>query len=119
MATSPFEFTAMPDTSPKFMSFGSLKKFGTESNGISGTAAPCCAESESDSAPIAATSVAIPNVVRFIHHPPEFVPDLPAQPFSPQPFSPSPLALQPSALLDRRIDVSRRQHVFGIDADDE
>src|SRR2546429_5133154 len=38
---SPFELTAMPDTSPRFMSAGSFKKFGTESKGISGTA--CCA----------------------------------------------------------------------------
>src|ERR1051325_6226828 len=31
----------MPLTSPKFMSAGSFRKFGTESNGISGTG--CCA----------------------------------------------------------------------------
>src|SRR6516162_3909128 len=39
----PFEFTATPEASPKCRSLGSLKKFGTESNGISGTA--CCANS--------------------------------------------------------------------------
>src|SRR2546426_5382355 len=33
----PFELTATPDASPKCKSGGSLKKFGTESNGISGT----------------------------------------------------------------------------------
>src|SRR5438034_5453859 len=33
----PFEFTATPEASPKCRSAGSLKKFGTESNGISGT----------------------------------------------------------------------------------
>src|SRR5690242_14220521 len=39
--TCPFEFTATPAPSPKFRSGGSLKKFGTESNGISGGG--CCA----------------------------------------------------------------------------
>src|SRR6185295_13991452 len=39
-AISPFELTATPDASPRFMSLGSLRKFGTESNGISGTG--CC-----------------------------------------------------------------------------
>src|SRR5262252_9289353 len=34
----PFEFTATPLASPKCRSGGSLKKLGTESNGISGTA---------------------------------------------------------------------------------
>src|SRR6185295_8530594 len=37
----PFEFTATPGTSPKFMPSGSLKKSGTESKDISG--ALCCA----------------------------------------------------------------------------
>jgi hypothetical protein len=37
MATSPFEFTATPDTSPKFMSGGSLSGLMLPSNGISGT----------------------------------------------------------------------------------
>src|SRR4051812_31243675 len=32
----PLELTATPAPSPKFISTGSLKKFGTESNGISG-----------------------------------------------------------------------------------
>ena len=32
----PFEFTATPGTSPKFMPSGSLRKSGTDSNGISG-----------------------------------------------------------------------------------
>src|SRR5712671_5879753 len=39
MATSPFEFTATPETSPTFMSPGSLRKFTFPSNGISGTCA--------------------------------------------------------------------------------
>src|SRR5689334_23875892 len=34
-----FEFTAIPDTSPRYRSVGSFRKFGTESNGISGTSA--------------------------------------------------------------------------------
>src|SRR5262245_7087612 len=38
MATSPFELTATPDTSPTFMSAGSFRKFTLPSNGISGTA---------------------------------------------------------------------------------
>ncbi len=38
----PFEFTATPGTSPKFIPGGSLKKSGTESKGISGTF--CCAK---------------------------------------------------------------------------
>src|SRR5262245_25367166 len=37
----PLELTATPDTSPKFIPAGSLKKSATESNGISGTV--CCA----------------------------------------------------------------------------
>src|SRR5215510_583990 len=37
--TCPFEFTATPATSPKFITGGSLKKSGTESKGMSGTAA--------------------------------------------------------------------------------
>src|SRR5262245_31771447 len=37
--TCPFEFTATPATSPKFIPGGSLKKSGTESKGMSGTAA--------------------------------------------------------------------------------
>src|SRR2546425_1717212 len=36
--TCPFELTATPEASPKCRFSGSLKKFGTESNGISGTA---------------------------------------------------------------------------------
>jgi hypothetical protein len=38
IATSPFELTATPDTSPTFMSAGSFRKFTLPSNGISGTA---------------------------------------------------------------------------------
>jgi hypothetical protein len=34
----PLEFTATPGTSPKFAPAGSLKKSGTESKAISGTA---------------------------------------------------------------------------------
>src|SRR4051812_13040037 len=41
MATSPFELTATPDTSPTFMSAGSLRKLMLPSKGISGTG--CCA----------------------------------------------------------------------------
>ena len=37
--TCPFELTATPDTSPKFMPSGSLRKSATESNSSSGT---CC-----------------------------------------------------------------------------
>src|SRR5262245_5371925 len=33
----PFELTATPSVSPKFMSGASLKKFGADSNGMSGT----------------------------------------------------------------------------------
>jgi hypothetical protein len=33
-----FEFTAIPLTSPKYMPEGNLKKFGVDSNAISGTA---------------------------------------------------------------------------------
>src|SRR6185503_8547717 len=45
----PFELVATPVTSPRYSLSGSFRKFGTESNGISGTAscAPpncCCAE---------------------------------------------------------------------------
>src|SRR5438477_9553244 len=32
-----FEFTAIPDTSPRYISGGSFRTLGTESNGISGT----------------------------------------------------------------------------------
>src|SRR5262245_12861817 len=39
-AISPFELTATPDASPRFMSAGSLRKLMSASNGISGT---CCA----------------------------------------------------------------------------
>src|SRR5258707_15647400 len=41
IATSPFELTATPDTSPTFMSGGSFRKLTLPSNGISGTG--CCA----------------------------------------------------------------------------
>src|SRR5215813_9582738 len=41
----PFEFTATPETSPKYKSGGSCKKSGTERNGISGTGG-CCAQRE-------------------------------------------------------------------------
>src|SRR5262245_45486754 len=40
----PLELTATPDTSPKFIPAGSLKKSATESNGISGTV--CCASDD-------------------------------------------------------------------------
>ena len=36
-------FIATPETSPRFMSAGSFRKLGTESNGISGTAPPTSA----------------------------------------------------------------------------
>src|ERR1700681_4286537 len=34
-----FEFNAIPETSPRYISGGSFSTFGTESNGISGTSA--------------------------------------------------------------------------------
>src|SRR5579863_1576830 len=34
----PFEFSATPDTSPRYKSGGSFRRFETESKGISGTA---------------------------------------------------------------------------------
>src|SRR5439155_10637431 len=37
--TCPFELVATPTASPKYVPAGSLKKFGTESNGISGVVA--------------------------------------------------------------------------------
>src|SRR4051812_6427821 len=37
----PFEFVATPEASPRYMSGGSLMKFGTESNGISGAEVDC------------------------------------------------------------------------------
>src|SRR6266550_1540536 len=40
--TCPFEFTATPGTSPKFMPAGSFRKSALESNGMSGTLC-CCA----------------------------------------------------------------------------
>src|SRR5258706_13014625 len=49
--TLPFELTATPAPSPKAMSGGSLSGFGTDSNGIVGGIAGCCAPSGSDNAP--------------------------------------------------------------------
>src|SRR5262245_44060926 len=37
----PFEFTAIPATSPKFMSGGSFRKFGTESKAMSAARGAC------------------------------------------------------------------------------
>src|SRR5690349_1645547 len=53
----PFESTATPDTSPKFIPCGSLKKSGTESKGRSGTF--CCANA-------GATNKNKANMKRFI-----------------------------------------------------
>src|SRR5262245_21235422 len=51
---SPFEFTATPDASPRFMSGGSLRKLMLPSNGISGTG--CWATSAGPSVMSAATN---------------------------------------------------------------
>src|ERR1700730_774677 len=40
----PLELTATPEASPRYMSGGSFRKFGTESNGISGGC--CCANAD-------------------------------------------------------------------------
>src|SRR5689334_4223251 len=66
----PFEFVAMPATSPRYSLSGSLRKFGTESNGISGTfnCAPpycCCAERPWPKATMSSAPRATVNV-RFI-----------------------------------------------------
>src|SRR4029077_14665173 len=55
----PFEFRATPASSPKLRSAGSLKRFGTESNGISGTA--CCAPRV-----VAHKAINSPKRMRFI-----------------------------------------------------
>src|SRR5262245_46918406 len=68
---SPFELTATPDASPKFMSGGSLKKFGAESNGISG--AGCCAIAAGISATTAASAAARPQVFTVVTDPPPCV----------------------------------------------
>src|SRR5258706_6045870 len=58
IATSPFELTATPDTSPTFISAGSLRKLTLPSNGIS---AACCANA--GAAPSTATSATMTRVM--------------------------------------------------------
>ena len=62
-AISPFEFTATPEASPRFMSAGSFRKFGAESNGISGT--DCCA----NAVPANASDAMSAKLVRLIDPP--------------------------------------------------
>src|ERR1700743_1884431 len=49
----PFEFTATPDTSPRYKSAGSFRRFGTDSNGIAGTG--CGATADEAASPNDAT----------------------------------------------------------------
>src|SRR5262245_2785738 len=65
----PFELTATPGTSPKFIPSGSFRKSGTESNGISGAEVICAGRDCASGSPDSDTRTTAACVSRFIWPP--------------------------------------------------